>query len=445
MNNNSSVYPQAGEDIAGVLSRAFLAQYPAEAARELEKMAAEVAVDVLKVQPLPVMRAVWCQLMPVFAERLIPLLNDSMLQPLLTALDTGRCANLLARLEETQRIRCLEVLDTDIASELQELLTYPENTAGRLMDTRVPAFHHKVDVAEVVPQLKSYPADLLHRIYVLDDEQQLLGYIDLARLIQADETQKLESLMRPVIALVTILDPKESVIEQLQAYNAKSLPVLDAHGCLAGLIYVDRFLESLQEEVTADLQMMVGAGKEERALSSSLFAVRKRQGWLQINLLTGFLAAAVVGLFESTIAQFTALAVLMPVAAGQSGNTGAQALAVTMRGLTLREITVRQWYKVMLKEAGAGFVNGLAIALTCGIGVYVWSSSIGLALVIALAMIISMTIAGVSGALVPLVLKKLGQDPAQSSSIILTTITDIAGFMSFLGIATALSGLLVAG
>lgn len=144
-------------------------------------------------------------------------------------------------------------------------------------------------------------------------------------------------------------------------------------------------------------------------------------------------------MFESTIAQFTALAVLLPVAAGQSGNAGAQALAVTMRGLTLREITLRHWYRVMLKELAAGFINGVGIAATCALGVYLWSRSAGLALVMALAMIVSMTIAGIAGALVPIALKRFGLDPAQASSIVLTTVTDVAGFLSFLGIATLLA------
>jgi magnesium transporter len=150
------------------------------------------------------------------------------------------------------------------------------------------------------------------------------------------------------------------------------------------------------------------------------------------------MAAAVVGVFEQTIAQVTALAVLLPVVAGQSGNTGAQALAITMRGLALREITTRQWARVMRKEVAAGFLNGLAIALTCGLGVYAWSQSIGLVAVICISMVLAMVSAGFAGALIPIVLTRLGQDPASSSSIILTTITDIAGFFSFLGIATLL-------
>ncbi|HKY92602.1 MAG TPA: magnesium transporter, partial [Nevskiaceae bacterium] len=157
-----------------------------------------------------------------------------------------------------------------------------------------------------------------------------------------------------------------------------------------------------------------------------------------INLATAFVAAAVVGLFESTIAQFTALAVLLPVVAGQSGNSGAQAQAVTMRGLALREVTARQWLSVTTKEMWVAMMNGVAVAITCGIGVWFWSGSLGLVMVIASAMVLAMVAAGIAGAMVPMMLTRLGQDPAQSSSIILTTVTDITGFFSFLGIATLL-------
>ncbi|HEU4747040.1 MAG TPA: magnesium transporter, partial [Gemmatimonadaceae bacterium] len=182
--------------------------------------------------------------------------------------------------------------------------------------------------------------------------------------------------------------------------------------------------------------------RQERALSPVSFAVRKRLPWLEINLATAFLAAAVVGLFESTIAQFTALAVLLPVVAGQSGNTGAQALAVTMRGLAMREIRIGHWPRVVRKEASVALLNGIAVSLTTAAGVFVWSRSPGLSLVIGVSMILSMVSAGIAGVLVPTVLTMFGQDPAQSSSIILTTVTDVVGFASFLGIATMLSALL---
>lgn len=187
---------------------------------------------------------------------------------------------------------------------------------------------------------------------------------------------------------------------------------------------------------------MVGASREERALSKYGFAVRKRLPWMQVNLLTAFLAASVVGLFEATIARYTALAVLLPVVAGQSGNAGAQALAVTMRGLALREITARHALTLVVKEPRVGVINGVAVAATTAAGVYLWTGSWGLALIIALAMTISMTIACLAGALVPLALQRMGQDPATSSSIILTTVTDVAGFFAFLGIATLFAVLL---
>ncbi|NKB81399.1 MAG: hypothetical protein GKS05_05830 [Nitrospirales bacterium] len=188
---------------------------------------------------------------------------------------------------------------------------------------------------------------------------------------------------------------------------------------------------------------MVGVSADERALSTPWFAVKKRLPWLQINLLTAFLAAFVVGLFESTIAQFTALAVLLPVVAGQSGNTGAQSLAVVMRGLALRDIRPSQWGTVSRKEVAVAFINGVAVAATTCLGVYLWSQSLGLTMIIGVSMILSMTIAGLSGAIIPIILRSLNQDPAQSSSIILTTVTDVFGFLSFLGLATLFSSWLV--
>jgi magnesium transporter len=211
---------------------------------------------------------------------------------------------------------------------------------------------------------------------------------------------------------------------------------------MLGVIRHAALVEAAQEEASVDLQTMVGASRDERALSPSFFAVRRRLPWLQVNLLTAFLASSVVGLFEDTIARFTALAVLLPIVAGQSGNTGAQALAVTMRGLALREVRARHWLRVAAKETSAAAINGLAIALTSCLGVWWWSGSPGLVLVIGLSMLLSMTLAGLSGALIPMALTAARQDPAQASSILLTTVTDVVGFLSFLGIATALAGLL---
>jgi magnesium transporter len=254
----------------------------------------------------------------------------------------------------------------------------------------------------------------------------------------SDPETTLDMLEEPIVAAVRPIDSLSEVTDIFKTGAILDLPVIDLDGVLLGAVTHEDLARTIEKDATLDLQTMVGASKEERALSTPFFTVRKRMPWLQINLITAFMAASVVGLFEATIAQVTALAVLLPVVAGQSGNTGAQALAVTMRGLALREITVRQWAQVLRKEVAAGFLNGVGISLTCGIGVFIWSQSIGLVVVIMSSMVLAMVAAGFAGALIPVVLTRLGQDPATSSSIILTTVTDIAGFFAFLGIATLL-------
>jgi magnesium transporter len=317
-------------------------------------------------------------------------------------------------------------------------LAYPAETAGRLMDSTISTFRRDATAGAALNQLRSDGMRTARSLFLVDDSQRLTGLVPLAEVALASPDSELGALERPIVAVVRPVDPLEVVADAFSEGNVLDLPVIDLDGVFLGAVTHDDLAHTIQEDATLSMQTMVGASKEERALSSPLFAVRKRMPWLQINLVTAFMAAAVVGVFEQTIAQVTALAVLLPVVAGQSGNTGAQALAITMRGLALREITTRQWARVMRKEVAAGFLNGLAIALTCGLGVYAWSQSIGLVAVICISMVLAMVSAGFAGALSPIVLTRLGQDPASSSSIILTTITDIAGFFSFLGIATLL-------
>jgi magnesium transporter len=217
-----------------------------------------------------------------------------------------------------------------------------------------------------------------------------------------------------------------------------ALPVVDADGRLLGVIRHEQALATAQQEAFEDLQRLVGAGADERALSPVSVVVRKRLPWLYVNLLTAFVASAVVGLFEHTLARMSALAVLLPIVSGQGGNSGSQTLAVVIRGLALREILPGAVRRVLVKEVMAAAVNGTCVAAITGGAVYMWSGDLRLALVIGLAMIVNMLIAGLAGAAIPLVLRALKRDPAQSSSIFLTTVTDVVGFGAFLGLATAL-------
>ncbi len=426
------------------LNRAFLLNHPRTAARKLESISPAEAVEILQQQQPQLIGLVLEKIAPSIATLIFLQLPDKLASRVLAAIDTGVSVSILSRITKEKTESYLSLLNEVNANELRSLLEYPDNTVGRLMNPHIFAFNKNTLVKQVLTQLKKQNLESLHHLFVLNDDMKLNGEVEIRKLILADENQSLESLSIPIVAYLNALDPKEEVMSTLDKYRVNALPVVDIDFKLVGIVEGQDLMDALREEIVTGMQTMVGASKDERALSSSFFAVQKRLPWLQVNLLTAFLAASVVGIFQDTIAQFTALAILLPIAAGQSGNTGAQALAVTMRGLTLREISLKHWYRVMLKELGAGFINGIGIAITCSLGVYVWSRSFGLALVMALAMVISMTLAGIAGALVPMLLKRFGLDPAQSSSIVLTTVTDVAGFMSFLGIATLLSGLLVA-
>ncbi|MCP5207130.1 MAG: magnesium transporter [Hahellaceae bacterium] len=423
---------------ARLLTQEFLLQYPQKSARHLENMSSVEAAALLQEQPVYVVRGLWRFLPAGIADAIFEHYGNESAAELLKQLDTHIAVALLSRIEEAHCQAALTALanhNSAMAHEFEELLKYPDDSAAKLMNTKIQVFQDDATVHEALQQLKQRHAKKIDVVYLLNPSQQLSGEVDLCSLIVADSHVLLSSLAKPIKTTLNALDAKETVIERFEGYRVGAIPVLDANQYLVGSISAVDVFQATKEDLVSDMQSMVGAGKEEKALSSSWVAVKNRLPWLQINLLTAFAASAVVGSFQGLIAEITALAILLPVAAGQSGNAGAQALAVTMRGLTLREISTRHWFKVMMKEMRAGFINGVAIAITCGLAVYWWSQSVGLSLVIALAMISSLVIACSSGALVPIVLKKFGLDPAQSSSIVLTTITDIAGFLSFLGIA----------
>ena len=351
-------------------------------------------------------------------------------------------AALIARLDDEAREERMASLDQTLARELSELMSYPSDVAGGLMDPRVTAFRPETTAREALAHLRTLGNRSIHEVFVIDEERRLAGSVGIQELALAEPDTRLDELAEPNPPRIQALAPQEELVALVEERRLASLPVIDIGERLVGVVRYADLLRATQRDATADIQTMVGVSREERALSTAAFAVRKRLPWLQINLATAFLAAAVVGIFEDTIAQFTALAVLLPVVAGQSGNTGAQSLAVTMRGLTLREIQVRHWFRMARKELAVGAINGVAVALVTSLGVYVWSQSFGIAAVIGASMICSIVIAGLAGVSVPMLLTLLRQDPAAASSIVLTTITDVTGFLTFLGFATLASGML---
>ncbi|MBR9988619.1 MAG: magnesium transporter [Gemmatimonadetes bacterium] len=430
------------QEAIDALNLRFVKDHPFDAAHELERLAPSTTAPVLTRVPPEALRPIWGYITPVAGDALLHALPDTAAAALLRELEPSRAAGALLRMDATTRERHLEGVGHEAADDFRRLMTYPADSAGSLMDAHVAALRADTTAGVALEQLRAAHTRGFRSVFLVDDDQHPFASVEIQELALADPERRLGEMGRPINAAVSAIDPRDSIVELLQDRHLDELPVLDVHGRLIGVVRARDVIRAAREASSVDLQMMVGVGKEEKALSPVNFAVRKRLLWMTINLGTAFLAASVVGIFESTIAQFTALAVLLPVVAGQSGNAGAQALAVTMRGLSLHEIGVRQWPRVLMKEFGVGILNGIAISITTAAGVYMWSGSQGLALVISLAMVLSMTIACMAGALVPIVLTRLGQDPAQSSSILLTTVTDVAGFMSFLGIATLLSGLL---
>lgn len=420
----------------------YFQSYPAEAVHYIEELPAAQITEVLQGLPQALSVSIWEMLSPVISARVLANLDDKGIEQVFSRIDPNRGALVLSALTDEQRERCLGLLSPHVAQDFQRALSYEPDSAGALMNTRLVYYTRDMKVRDVVKKLRVHKQTGFRVLFITDDENTLTGIVELQDLVLARRENRLGDMVLPARAIARVTTSREELLDIFEKQRLTELPVVDADGHLIGIIQHHILIDAAREEAVIDMQTMVGVSKDERALSDASFAIKKRLPWLQVNLATAFLAAAVVGVFEHTIAQVTALAVLLPVVAGQSGNTGAQALAVTMRGLALREVWPRHWFRLVFKEFNVGLWNGIAVALTTALGVYIWSQSLGLCLIIGLSMVASMIIASVSGALIPILLIKAGQDPATSSSIFLTTVTDVMGFLSFLGIATLLMGMI---
>ncbi|MDE0156635.1 MAG: magnesium transporter [Gammaproteobacteria bacterium] len=429
-------------DISASLRQDFFQNYPAEAVHYIEELPAEQITEVLQSLPHALSVSIWEMLSPVIGARVLANLDDKSIQQVLSRIDPNRGALVLSSLSDEERRRYLALLNSHVVQDFERALSYEPNSAGALMNTRLVYYTRDMKVRDVVKKLRVHKQTGFRVLFITDDENTLTGIVELQDLVLARRENRLGDMVLPARAIARVTTSREELLDIFEKQRLTELPVVDADGHLIGIIQHHILIDAAREEAVIDMQTMVGVSKDERALSDASFAIKKRLPWLQVNLATAFLAAAVVGVFEHTIAQVTALAVLLPVVAGQSGNTGAQALAVTMRGLALREVWPRHWFRLVFKEFNVGLWNGIAVALTTALGVYIWSQSLGLCLIIGLSMVASMIIASVSGALIPILLIKAGQDPATSSSIFLTTVTDVMGFLSFLGIATLLMGMI---
>ncbi len=420
----------------------FTSSYPEHAINMMSRFSVDEILSTLVGLPIYFIAEVIGKLPPQLASLVLVSMDENNFLKLYRALDPIRSAHLLSLTNEDQ-IKAKSLMLTDYEKkDLEDLLKYPEDSAGALMDTSIRACNVNSSVKEVISSYKKMHSNS-RDIFVTDIEGRLVGYVPVHDLLSSESNQIIESIMHRAPPSVNALSPKAEVVETFENFKSTILPVTHIDGTLLGAIRYSSLVTEMQKQAISRMATLGGASVAEKVMSPPIISVGKRLPWLLINLLTAFIASAVVGVFEGTIAKVTALAVLLPVVAGQSGNTGAQAMAVTMRGLALREVRVRQWIKILFKELRVGFVNGIVIAIVTGASVYFWSKSMPLGLVMTAAMVFSMITASISGAAIPMILTAMGKDPAQSSSVILTTVTDVMGFLSFLGLATLFVKLLI--
>lgn len=417
------------------LVKSFAESHPESAARALERLDAAEASKVLEGLPAGVVGPVIERLASHSAGAILSHFTPDQTRSLLEAMSPKQASAVLHHIEESKRGEALAGMPEQAARRLQELLKYKPEVAGGMMEPQVVSIPIDVTVQEAITLLRKAPRQSLHYLYVTDRDGRLSGVLGMRDLLLAGSRDKIEPLVRREVKSVLATMDRAEVAAVMREHRYVALPVVDTENRLLGVVKHDQVLSAVQEEAFEDLQKMVGAGGDERALAPYSDAVRKRLPWLMVNLATAFLAAWVVGLFEDAIAKVTALAVLLPIVAGQGGNTGAQTLAVIIRGLAVKEIVSGATWKILFKELAAGFVNGVAVAVVTALGVLAWYRKPALAFVIGLSMVVNMVAAALSGAAIPLVLHATGRDPAQSSSIFMTTVTDVVGFAAFLGCA----------
>ena len=345
-------------------------------------------------------------------------------------------AAIIDHLPEDLSASVLELMQARPAgADVGELLEYPERTAGRIMNPKVFALAEDLSVSEAIAALQgSRDVEMVFYLYVVDARRHLVGVASLRRLLLVPPSTPLKRIMTTDLISVRVDVNQEEVARLVAQYNLLAIPAVDEENKLVGVITVDDVIDVIKDEATEDVYRLAGLASDDRVFTSPTDSLRKRLPWLIVNLVTAFLAASVVKIFEGTIGVVTSLAVFMPVVAGMGGNAATQTLAVIVRGIAIGELTWSNSRKALLKEAAVGIGNGVACGLVGAAVVWLMQGNPFLGLILGLAMVINMFVAAVAGTLIPLSLRALRVDPALASSVFITTLTDVFGFFSFLGL-----------
>lgn len=439
---DASVLKQIADAIdggdAGVLKEIFSELHPADIADHMEQLSYDERVEVVDLVPEIFSGDVLSELEDDAREDILPELDPVKLAEAVNDLESDDATDLLEEMDEPLQEQVLAALPAEDRRALETSLSFDEETAGRLMQREFVAAPTFWTVGHAIDHMRDTGEDLpevFFNVYVVDPGFKPQGYIPVSRLMRTRRDVPLADITEELKVIISPEQDQEDVAYLFEKYHLISAPVTDAHGRLSGTITIDDMVEVISDENKED--MLALAGVNDAGLTdTAMRAVRSRAPWLFINLVTAILASAVIAMFEGAIEKVVALAVLMPIVASMGGNTGTQTLAVAVRAIAERDLTQANARRVIWRETVASLINGLMFAALLAVVTVVWFQDFRLAGVIALAMVINSVCAGLSGILVPLGLKKVGADPAVASSVFVTTVTDVVGFLAFLGLAS---------
>ena len=376
---------------------------------------------------------------------IVELLSTPLISDILEEMEADDVADLLGAIDKKDAERILAAMDRDDAQEARRLMEHAEDTAGGIMTPEFVALRKDMTAQESIDLLRAEApgAETIYYVFIVNRDNQLVGVISLRDLIIGRPSQLVEELMNPSVIYVEVDTDQEEVARIMSRYDLLALPVVDREHHLLGVVTIDDVVDVIEEEASEDIYRLGGVIREERLDSPAMESIKNRLPWMAFNLGTAFLAAGIVSLFQDSISRVVILAAFMPIVAGMGGNMGTQTLTVTTRGIALGQLEFREGIRVIARQVGIGITIGAVTGLLAGLAAYLARGNPYLGLVLFLAMTVNMGVAGLAGAGIPIVLRLLRQDPALGSGVIVTTFTDIFGFLAFLGLATIMLRFLV--
>ena len=420
---------------AEFITNSFQEMHPADAADIVEHLNQDDRESLIKLNNFKIDPQVFIELNENIQSEIIKLLSADAVVYILKNLESDNAIKILENIDEKEKNIILNSLPPKDRFVLLESLSYPEDSAARIMQREFTAIPSNWSVGQTIDYLREdndLPEQFLE-IFIIDNEFKPIGTVPSSKVLRNPRESKMISIMSENQVTIPVDMDREEVGRLFENYNLNSAAVIDKTNKLVGMITSDDILTVLKEEAEEDTLRLAGVGDEE-ITDGVIKKTQRRFNWLLLNLFTAFLATWVISIFGATIKQMVALAFLMPIVASMGGNAGMQTLAVTIRGIATNNLTDSNFIKILFKEFNIGVLNGIIFAIISAIIVQIWFQDYTLSLIISISMVLNMIVAGLFGILIPVTLKKINIDPAIASSVFVTTVTDVIGFLSFLGI-----------